>query len=109
MTADTRDSSPHVGHHGHRGSATAEPAVPRRRPRWLLPAVGAMVLMAALVVFEILSLSTAIYASLVGGMLLMHIGGHGHDGHTGKAPREALGGGDTAAGDNDGGGQPTRR
>lgn len=36
-----------------------------------------------LVIAGLVSASTAISAGLVGGMLLMHLGGHGHGGHGG--------------------------
>ena len=64
------------------------------RPRWLLPALGAGTIAAALVVAGVLSFSSVLYLALFGGMFLMHAGGHGghgsqdagHDAHgAGKA------------------------
>jgi hypothetical protein len=52
------------------------------RPRWLLPGLVVGVVVAGLVVAGVVSLSTALSAGLFGGMLLMHLGGHGmHGGH----------------------------
>jgi hypothetical protein len=54
------------------------------RPRWLLPGLAAGVLVAGLVLAGVVSLSTALYAAMFGGMLLMHVGGHGmHGGYGG--------------------------
>lgn len=53
------------------------------RPWWLLPALIAGVLAAGLVIVGFVSPSTAISAGLFGGMMLMHLGGHGHGGHGG--------------------------
>lgn len=54
------------------------------RPRWLLPGLAVAVVVAGLVVAGVVSLSTALSAGLFGGMLLMHLGGHGmHGGHGG--------------------------
>jgi hypothetical protein len=40
---------------------------------------------AALVIAGVVPLSAVLYAAMFGGMLLMHLGGHGHGGH-GRAP-----------------------
>ena len=54
------------------------------RPRWLLPGLAVGVVVAGLAVAGVVSLSTALSAGLFGGMLLMHLGGHGmHGGHGG--------------------------
>lgn len=101
MTAETRDSSADLHHHGHPGSATGGTAAPHRRPRWLLPTIAAVAIATALVLLDIISLSTAFYAGLVGGMLLMHLGGHGHGhgGHADEGTSAASGAGDTAGND----------
>lgn len=51
------------------------------RPRWLLPGIVVAVVAGGLVVGGVISLSTVLYAGLFGGMILMHLGGHGHGGH----------------------------
>jgi hypothetical protein len=49
----------------------------------LLPAGAAAVVLFALVALGVISLSTVLYAGLLGGMVLMHVGGHGgHSGHS---------------------------
>ncbi len=58
------------------------------RPRWLLPGVLVVTVAAALVVAGVVSLSTVLSIGLFGGMILMHVGGHGgHGGHGGDASR----------------------
>lgn len=54
------------------------------RPRWLLPGLTVGFVIAGLVVAGIVSLSTVLYVGLFGGMLLMHMGGHGMHGGQGK-------------------------
>lgn len=51
------------------------------RPRWLGPLAVAVVIAAVLVLAGVVALSTVFYAGLFGGMILMHLGGHGHGGH----------------------------
>jgi hypothetical protein len=69
--------------HAHDHSAQSAPTATRSaRPRWLLPALVVGVVVGALVVFGVLSPSAVLYGGLIGGMLLMHAGGHGgHGGH----------------------------
>ena len=62
-------------------AANREPAP--ARPWWLLPTILAGALAAGLVIAGFVSPSTAISAGLFGGMMLMHLGGHGHGGHGG--------------------------
>lgn len=57
-----------------------------RRPWWLMPAVITGLLATVLVIGGFLPLSTVISVGLLGGMLLMHVGGHGHGGHAGGRP-----------------------
>lgn len=64
-------------------TATGHPEAAFRRPGWLLPALAVGLLAIGLVVAGVVSLSTALYAAAFGGMLLMHVGGHGHGGHGG--------------------------
>ena len=71
----------------------ATQAVPAGRgsawPRWLMPAVLGGIVVGALVIFGVLSLSVVLYGGLMGGMVLMHVGGHGgHGGHAGPGGRE---------------------
>lgn len=49
-------------------------------PQWLLPGLLLCIAAAGLVVTGVLSLSTVLYAGLFGGMILMHLGGHGGHG-----------------------------
>lgn len=53
------------------------------RPRWLVPGLLVLVVVGALVVAGVVEPSTVLYAGLFGGMILMHVGGHGHGGHGG--------------------------
>jgi hypothetical protein len=54
------------------------------RPRWLMPGIAAGVGVAGLVLAGVVPFSTALYAAMFGGMLVMHLGGHGmHGGHGG--------------------------
>ncbi len=83
MTAHVHDSST-------RHTDDANGAVPAvrsggsTRSRWLLPAVAGGLVVAVLVAYGILSPSAVLYGGLFGGMLLMHVGGHGnHHGHGG--------------------------
>ena len=50
------------------------------RPRWLLPALVAVGIAVALVLAGVVSLSTVLYVGMFGGMMLMHVGGHGDHG-----------------------------
>ncbi len=62
------------------------------RPRWLLPGLAVGLVAASLVVGGFLSLSTVLYFGFFGGMILMHVGGHGghggHASHGGQDTRE---------------------
>ncbi len=58
--------------------------VGRSRPRWLVPGLLVVIAGAGLVLAGVISFSTAVSAGLIGGMLLMHLGGHGgHGAHSG--------------------------
>jgi hypothetical protein len=84
MTAHPHDPSSETADSSSDGSVPAvhhEPAP--ARPWWLLPALLAGALAAGLVIAGLVSPSTAISVGLVGGMMLMHLGGHGHGGHGG--------------------------
>ena len=63
-------------------------AARRRRPRWLLPVLVAAVLAIALVIGGVLPASLVLFAISMGGMLLMHAGGHGGHG-SGHAAHDA--------------------
>ena len=65
------------------------PTEPAARPRWLIPTLIAVPLVGALLAFGLVSPNALLYIGLFGGMMLMHMGGHGHGGH---------GGGDTSRG-----------
>ena len=61
------------------------------RPRWLMPALAVGAVAIALVVAGILPLSAALYGGAFGGMMLMHLGGHGaHGGGGGHAAHGAA-------------------
>lgn len=94
----------------HDHSAGAAPATTRSaRPWWVLPALIAAVVVGSLVVLGILSPSVVLYGGLIGGMLLMHTGGHGGHGVPGghggpggpggQATHEGHGGGSTEPSD----------
>jgi hypothetical protein len=74
------------------GDSSARGTSPR--PRWLMPGIAAGVVVAGLVLAGVVSFSTALYAAMFGGMLLMHLGGHGmHGGHGGGGHAGDAGGG----------------
>lgn len=80
MTAHVHDSSArHAGEAA--GAVPAARAGGTTRPRWLLPAIVAGLVVAVLVAYGILSPSAVLYGGLFGGMLLMHAGGHGGHGN----------------------------
>lgn len=55
-----------------------------RRPRWLLPVLLAAAVGLGLAILGIVPISTLLSVGLFGGMILMHLGGHGsHGGHSG--------------------------
>ena len=82
MTAHTNQSS--------------APAARRRRPRWLLPVLVTAVLAIALVIGGFVPASLVAYGFVVGGMVLMHAGGHGGHG-SGHAAHHPLGADDSPA------------
>lgn len=89
MTAHAHDPATHPGRPHAEPAATGSWPIPASRPRWLLPGLVVAVIVGGLVMAGVVSLSTVLYAGLFGGMMLMHMGGHGHGGH---------GGGDTSRG-----------
>lgn len=99
MTAHVHDPATHGGG-APAPRATGVPQTTAARPRWLLPGVLVALVAGALVVAGVVSLSTVVYAGLFGGMILMHVGGHGHGGHGGAG----RGDGGHAGGGNAGGG-----
>lgn len=93
MTVHTHDPAAHADSPRPgpvAGDATATTAA---RPRWLLPGLAAGIIAGALVVAGVLSLSTVLFVGLFGGMLLMHMGGHGeHGGHGAQGGHGGHGG-----------------
>lgn len=87
MTAHLHDPSLDAVDSSSDGSLPTErpESLPTRR-WWLLPTLIAGLLAVGLVIAGLVSPSTAISAGLFGGMLLMHLGGHGHGGHGGGGP-----------------------
>ena len=81
MTAHVHDSSTQPSNRKDSGVHAAR-ATGSTRPRWLLPAVVGAIGVIVLVWYGILSPSAVLSGGLIGGMLLMHVGGHG--GHAGK-------------------------
>lgn len=75
------------------------------RPRWLLPGILVAVVVGGLVIGGVLSPSAVLYAGLFGGMLLMHLGGHGGHGG-GHAGHGGHGGGNAGHGGHGGGTSP---
>lgn len=81
MTARVHDPTPP-------GGAGPDPARtpvsrPAARPWWLLPGAAGAFVIGGLVVAGVLSLETVLYVGMFGGMILMHVGGHGHGGNGG--------------------------
>ncbi len=66
-------------------TATGHPDAAIRRRGWLMVALAIGLLAIGLVVAGVVSLSTVLYVGAFGGMLLMHLGGHGHGAHGGGA------------------------
>jgi hypothetical protein len=84
MTTHVHDPSIEGDDPGRGGTtATGHHDAAFRRPGWLLPALAIGLLAIGLVVAGVVSLSTVLYAGAFGGMLLMHLGGHGHGAHGG--------------------------
>lgn len=81
MTAHVHDPATHGGGvpATNRGVATSTGPT---RPRWLVPGLLIALLVGGLVVAGVVSISTVLYAGLLGGMILLHMGGHGHGGHS---------------------------
>jgi hypothetical protein len=77
MTAHTHDPVSPAGNPRATPGAIAGAKTTAVRPRWLLPGLFIVVAAGALVIAGVLSLSTVIYAGMFGGMILMHLGGHG--------------------------------
>jgi len=73
------DPSTHSG--SRPASVAAGTPTIANRPRWLMAALAVGIVAVGLVATGVLSLSTVLYAGLFGGMILMHVGGHGHGGH----------------------------
>lgn len=80
MTAHVHDHASLADRDRSGPAADGHAATAPSRPRWLVPGLGIGLLAAALVVAGVLSFSTVIYAGLFGGMILMHLGGHGAHG-----------------------------
>ena len=94
MTVHAHDPAVHADS-APPGPAGGAPATTAARPRWLLPGLAIGVIVATLIVAGVLSPSTVLYAGLIGGMFVMHLGGHGgHGGHGGSAGHAGHGGGD---------------
>lgn len=73
------------------GGAGARPAL----PRWLLPGLAVATVAAGLVAAGVVPLSTMLFVALIGGMVLMHAGGHGgHGAHGAHGDRHDTGQGD---------------
>lgn len=85
MTAHSHDPAAHANGPRPGPVAGRRTAPTATRPWWLLPGLAAGIIVGALVVLGALPFSTVVYAGLIGGMLLMHLGGHsGHGGHGGR-------------------------
>lgn len=82
MTPQVHEHAAHGGRTHEDPGSGGEPMI-ASRPRWLLPGLVVAVIVGSLVVAGVVSLSTVFYAGLFGGMMLMHMGGHGHGGHGG--------------------------
>lgn len=93
MTAHIHDPAAQGGQAHAEPAATGASPLGTSRPRWLVPGLVVAVIAVGLVVAGVLSLSTVLYAGLFGGMVLMHVGGHGHGGHGGHGHGDHGGGG----------------
>ena len=86
-----------------------------RRQRWALVGVPLALLTGLLVVTGVVAASTVLYAAAFGGMMVMHLGGHGsHGGHGQAHEGHASGPTSTPAQDDpppaaDPGGEPETR
>lgn len=93
MTANAREPGMHQIDGPMEAPIIRGPRPRFRRPRWLLPALAAGLVAAALYFAGLVPLSTLLYAGMAGGMLLMHLGGHGmHGGHGGGGGHRDHGG-----------------
>lgn len=82
MTTHSHDHAVGTADAPRRSVAPQPHSMPSRR-RWLLPGLAALTVAAGLVVAGVVSASTLLYVGLFGGMLFMHLGGHGgHEGHS---------------------------
>lgn len=84
MTAQTHDPEIHpVDESGDRPASDPSREA-STRPRWLVPGIAVGLVTAGLVAAGVVSFSAALYFAMFGGMMLMHLGGHGmHGGHGG--------------------------
>jgi hypothetical protein len=88
MTAHAHDPAGHADTARPDAPAGTGAATVLARPRWLVPGLAVGLVVAALLVAGVVSLSTVLYVGLFGGMILMHVGGHGgHGGHAGHGGR----------------------
>ena len=81
MTAHVHDPATHGGVLPREATPADDASITSSRPRWLVPGVLVAIVIGGLVLAGVLSLSTVLYVGLFGGMILMHVGGHGHGGH----------------------------
>jgi len=86
MTAPVHDPAKHGDALHPEATPAGGVSMTPSRPRWLLPGLLVAIVVGGLVVAGVVSLSTVLYVSLFGGMILMHAGGHGHGGHGGGGP-----------------------
>lgn len=87
--------------HDHAAQPTpVEARVAASRPRWLVPGLLVALAIGGLVAGGVVSPSAVLYAGLFGGMILMHLGGHGHahGGHRLAAGSAATGDADVPGG-----------
>ena len=75
MTTHAHDPARHGDGHPAEVATDRGAARTPARPRWLVPGLVVGIIAAALVVAGVLPVSTVIYAGLIGGMILMHVGG----------------------------------
>ena len=92
MTSHSHDPAAGAIDPLRRSTATDPPASRPARPRWLLPGLAAAAVGIGLVLAGVVSASTLLYVALFGGMLLMHLGGHGHGGQGAQGGHGTHGG-----------------
>ena len=89
--ADAAPAAARLKGHNAAGQRTPVADIPAVRPGWFRPALAGGFVVLALVVTGTVPLSTVLYVGLFGGMILMHLGGHGSHGSEGSHKGQGAG------------------